>query len=96
MKAERPKIEWRELNPFIGGACLLAAVGVYLTTAGTVAVLAALALTLVGAAFLIFWRDLRPWEEVPRWKRITVTTLIFLGGACLILYLITQLGSGYY
>jgi hypothetical protein len=86
--APRPKIEMRELNPFFGGACLLAAVGAFLTTA----YFAAVALALVGVAFLIFWRDLRPWEQIPRWKRVTVTTLIFLGGACLIVYLIIMLG----
>lgn len=86
------KVEWRELNPFFGAACLLAAVGAFLTTA----YFAAAALALIGVAFLLFWRDLRPWEEVPRWKRVTITTLIWLGGGCLVIYLIIQLGPGYY
>ncbi len=81
----RPKLRMQELNPLFGLFCLLAAVGAYLTTA----YFASAALTLVGAAFLLYWRDLRAWEEIPRWKRITVATLIFTGGACLIFYIIS-------
>lgn len=84
----RPKLRMQELNPFFGAACLLAAIGAYLTTA----YFAAAALAIVGVAFLLYWRDVRPWEEVPRWKRITVTTLIFIGGACLIGYVISTGG----
>jgi hypothetical protein len=78
----------QELNPYFGAACLLAAIGAFLTTA----YFAAAALAVIGVAFLLYWRDVRPWEEVPRWKRITVTTLIFLGGACLVLYVISTGG----
>ncbi|HEU0028480.1 MAG TPA: hypothetical protein VFQ25_15310 [Ktedonobacterales bacterium] len=84
----RPKLRMQELNPFFGAACLLAAVGAFLTTA----YFAAAALAIIGVAFLLYWRDARPWEEVPRWKRISVTTLIFLGGACLVLYVISTGG----
>jgi 4-hydroxybenzoate polyprenyltransferase len=84
----RPKLRMQELNPYFGAGCLLAAIGAYLTAA----YFAAAALAIIGVAFLLYWRDLRPWEEVPRWKRITVTTLIFIGGACLILYVISTGG----
>ncbi len=75
----------QELNPYFGAACLLAAIGAFLTTA----YFAAAALAIIGVAFLLYWRDLRPWEAIPRWKRITVTSLIFIGGAFLIVYVIS-------
>ncbi len=84
----RPKFNMQELNPYFGAFCLLAALGAYLTKA----YFASAALVFVGAAFLLYWRDLRPWEAIPRWKRITVATLIFVGGACLIGYVISTGG----
>lgn len=83
--AARPKLNLQELNPYFGGACLLAAAGAWITTAYA----AAAALAIIGASFLLYWRDLRPWEQIPRWKRITVTTMIFIGGAFLVLYVIS-------
>lgn len=84
----RPKINMQELNPFFGAFCLLAALGAYLTRA----YFASAALVFVGTAFLLYWRDMRAWEEIPRWKRITVATLIFVGGACLVGYIISTGG----
>ena len=84
----RPKLRMQELNPFFGAACLLAAIAAFITTA----YFAAAALAIIGVAFLLYWRDLRPWEELPRWKRVTVTTLIFIGGACLVGYIISTGG----
>lgn len=78
----------QELNPYFGAACLLAAVGAFLTTA----YFAAAALALIGVAFLLYWRDLRPWDQIPRWKRVTVAVLVFLGGFCLIGYVISTGG----
>lgn len=75
----------QEYNPYIGIVCLFAAVGMFLTTAYA----AGAALAIIGVAFLLYWRDLRPWERIPRWKRITVTTMIFIGGAFLVLYVIS-------
>ncbi|HEX9036478.1 MAG TPA: hypothetical protein VF808_05755 [Ktedonobacterales bacterium] len=83
--AARPKLQMQELNPFFGGACLLAALGAFLTTA----YYAAAALAIIGLAFLLYWRDLRPWEQIPRWKRISVASMIFIGGAFLVLYIIS-------
>jgi hypothetical protein len=83
--ADRPKLQMQELNPYFGAACLLAAAGAWITTAYA----AAAALAIIGGAFLLYWRDLRPWEQIPRWKRITVTTMIFIGGAFLVLYVIS-------
>ena len=84
-QSKRPKLNMQELNPLFGAFCLLAAVGAFMTKAYP----AAGALTCVGAAFLLYWRDMREWEQIPRWKRITVTTLIFIGGAFLIFYVIS-------
>lgn len=75
----------QELNPYFGAACLLAAIGAWITNAWE----AAAALAIVGVAFLLYGRDLRPWEQIPRWKRITVTTMIFIGGAFLVIYVIS-------
>lgn len=75
----------QELNPYFGGACLLAAIGAFITGAWE----AGAALAIIGVAFLLYWRDVRPWAEIPRWKRITVATMIFIGGAFLVIYVIS-------
>ena len=84
----RPKPRMQELNPLFGAFCLLAAVGAFMTNAYP----ASGALACVGTAFLLYWRDMREWDQIPRWKRVTVTTLVFIGGAFLVVYMIQQGG----
>lgn len=83
--AAKPRIQMQELNPYFGGACILAAIGAYITNAWE----AAAALGIVGVAFLLYGRDLRPWDQIPAWKRWTVATMIFVGGAFLVVYVIS-------
>lgn len=76
-------------NPYIGA---------FFTVAGIVAILTGEPLVGgaflgVGAAFLVYWRDNRPWAEIPRVKRLTVLGLIFVGAVFLVIALVTSLGG---
>ncbi|HZC06009.1 MAG TPA: hypothetical protein VE338_10235 [Ktedonobacterales bacterium] len=75
-------------NPYIGAFFALAGV-VALVTGEYVVGGAFLS---VGAAFLVYWRDIRPWAEIPRAKRLTILGLIFLGAVFLVVALISSLG----
>ena len=79
----------QSFNPFIGAFFAVAGI-VALVTGDYVIGGAFLS---VGAAFLVYWRDTRPWAEIPRLKRTLVIGLIFLGAAFLLVALITTLGK---
>jgi hypothetical protein len=47
----------------------------------------------IGAAFLVYWRDVRPWAEIPRGKRLAFLGLILLGGVFLVATLVSTVGG---
>lgn len=71
-------------TPLIGAFFALAGVAALLTRQFLIGG----ALLSVGAAFLVYGRDTRPWPMIPRWKRLTTLSLVFLGGALLVLSLV--------
>lgn len=76
-------------NPYIGAFFAMAGIVALLTGEFLVggAFLGA------GAAFLVYWRDTRPWAEIPRAKRLAVLGLIFVGAVFLVAALVTSLGG---
>lgn len=76
-------------NPYIGA--FFAVAGVVALATGSYVIGGAF--LSIGAAFLVYWRDLRPWAEIPRGKRLAVLGLIFLGGAFLVAALVATVGA---
>ncbi len=76
-------------NPYIGAFFVVAGIVAILTGEPLVGG----AFLGVGAAFLVYWRDTRPWVEIPRAKRLTVLGLIFVGAVFLVIALVTSLGG---
>ncbi len=70
----------QSFNPYIGAFFVVAG----LTALFTGSMVIGGAFLCVGAAFLVYWRDTRPWAEIPRWKRVTTLGLILVGAAFLV------------
>lgn len=79
----------QSFNPYIGAFFVVAG----LTAVFTQSYWVGGAFLSVGAAFLVYWRDTRPWAEIPRWKRLTTLALIFVGAIFLVVSLVTTLGG---
>lgn len=76
-------------NPFIGAFFALAGI----VAIATGSPLIGGAFLCVGAAFLVYWRDIRPWAEIPRGKRFAILGLILLGAIFLAAALAGALGG---
>ncbi len=79
----------QSFNPYIGAFFVVAG----LTALFTQSYWVAGAFLCVGAAFLVYWRDTRPWAGIPRWKRLTTLGLIFVGAIFLVASLVATLGG---
>lgn len=79
----------QSFNPYIGAFFVLAGLAALYTRDYAISG----AFLSVGAAFLVYWRDARPWAELPRWKRLTTLALIFVGAIFLVVALATTLGG---
>lgn len=94
-KLERPLMESKprpspqSFNPYIGAFFVVAGITALLSADYPVGG----AFLSVGAAFLVYWNDTRPWAEIPRWKRLSTLGLIFVGAVFLVVALITTLGG---
>ncbi len=85
----QPRPPAQTFNPYIGA---------FFAVAGLVALftgsqLVGGAFLCVGAAFLVYWRDIRPWAEIPRVKRLIILILIFVGAIFLVAALVSTLGG---
>jgi hypothetical protein len=76
-------------NPIIGAFFALAGIVAIATGSPIIGG----AFLCVGAAFLVYWRDVRPWAEIPRVKRFAILILIFLGAVFLAAALASALGG---
>ncbi len=76
-------------NPYIGA--FFAVAGIVALTTGSYIIGGAF--LSVGAAFLVYWRDARPWAEIPRGKRLAFLGLILLGGVFLVAALVLTAGG---
>lgn len=85
----QPRPSAQKFNPFIGAFFALAGVAALLTRDYTISG----AFISVGAAFLVYGRDTRPWADIPRWKRLTTLGLIFVGAVFLVVALVATLGG---
>ena len=85
----QPRPQAQRFNPFIGAFFALA--GIVAIATGTPFIGGAF--LCVGAAFLVYWRDVRPWAEIPRVKRFVILGLIFLGAVFLVVALAGALGG---
>ncbi len=83
----RPPVQ--SFNPYIGAFFALAGLAAIFTRDYVVSG----AFFSVSAAFFVYWRDTRPWAEMPRAKRLAVLGLIFLGAVFLVVALISSLGA---
>jgi hypothetical protein len=79
----------QSFNPYVGA--FFAVAGVVALATGSYVIGGAF--LSVGAAFLVYWRDVRPWAEIPRGKRMAILGLILLGGAFLVAAAATSLGG---
>jgi hypothetical protein len=85
----QPRPPAQTFNPFIGAFFAVAGLVAIVTGAPIIGG----AFLCVGAAFLVYWRDVRPWAEIPRLKRLIILALIFLGAVFLVAALATTLGG---
>jgi hypothetical protein len=76
-------------NPYIGA--FFAVAGIVALATGSYIVGGSL--LSIGAAFLVYWRDVRPWAEIPRGKRLAFLGLILLGGVFLVAALVSTVGG---
>jgi len=76
-------------NLIIGAGFALAGVGALVTGEPAVGG----ALLCVGAAFLLYGKETRPWADLPRWKRLSTLGLIFVGAVFLVFGLIKAFGG---
>ncbi len=86
---ESPSRNRMMFNLLFGVAFALAGVGALIS--GEYAVGAAL--LCVSAAFLVYGGETRPWADTPRWRRLTMLGLIFVGAVFLVVALITAFGG---
>lgn len=75
----------QSFNPYIGAFFVVAGLTAFFTGSMVIGG----AFLCVGAAFLVYWRDTRPWVEIPRWKRMATLGLILVGAVFLVTALIT-------
>ena len=76
-------------NFLFGAAFALAGVGALISVEYAVSG----ALFSVGAAFLLYGGETRPWADLPRWKRLVTLGLIFVGAVFLVAALIKAFGG---
>lgn len=84
---QRPSAQ--SFNPYIGAFFVVAG----LTSVFSGSTVIGGAFLCVGAAFLVYWRDSRPWSEIPRWKRLSTLGLLLAGAAFLVAALVTGAGK---
>lgn len=84
----QPRPTAQSFNPYIGAFFIVAG----LTATFTGSYLVGGAFLSLGAAFLVYWRDTRPWSEIPQWKRFSTLGLIFVAAVCLVVGLLTGRG----
>lgn len=85
----RPQRQMPAFNLIIGAGFALAGIGALVSGVPIVGG----ALLCVGAAFLIYGNETRPWADLPRWKRLTTLGLIFVGAVFLVIALVTAFGG---
>lgn len=85
----QPRPSAQSFNPYIGAFFALAGLAALFTRDYVISG----AFISVGAAFLLYGPDTRPWAELPRWKRLTTLGLIFLGASFLVVALVSTLGG---
>ena len=85
----RPQRPAPAFNLIIGTGFALAGVGALISGVPTVSG----AMFCVGAAFLVYGTETRPWADLPRWKRLLLLGLIFAGAVFLVIALISAFGG---
>ncbi len=85
----QPRPSMQAFNPFIGAFFALAGIVALITRDYPVGG----AFLCVGAAFLLYGRDARPWGEIARWRRLAILGLIFVGGVFLVGAVVTTVGG---
>lgn len=68
------------LTPFIGGACILAAIGILISGSATLA----LAIICMGGTFLLMGGKPEAWAGFPLWRRLAVFGCLALGAVALL------------
>lgn len=81
----QPRPSAQSFNPYIGAFFVVAGLTALFSGSRVISG----AFLCVGAAFLVYWRDTRPWAEIPRWKRMTTLGLILAGAVFLVVALLT-------
>ncbi len=84
-----PRAQLQRYFPLFGGFFVVAGITSLLPQQYLVGV----AFLCASGAFLIYWRENRPWAELPRWKRLASLGLIFVGAVCVVIAMVTSFGG---
>lgn len=80
MSSQPPQRTSLPFTPFIGAACVLAAIGIFLSGSISLAV----AILCMGGTFLLLGGSAEAWTSFPLWRRLVIVALLVVGGAGLL------------